>query len=46
MLSISGSNASFGLVRLPYGWGMILVSLLIIVMVMTSAANACSTQTA
>ena len=37
---LSAINMFYGLFRLPYGWGIILVSLLIIVMVNTKSAKA------
>ena len=39
-------NAFFGLFRLPYGWGIILVSLLIVAMVSTKSAKDYFTQAA
>lgn len=46
IIVLSAINAFYGLFRLPYGWGIIVLSLLIIVMVNTKSAKAYFTQTA
>ena len=43
---LSAINMFYGLFRLPYGWGIILISLLIIIMVNTKSAKAYFTQAA
>lgn len=43
---LSAINMFYGLFRLPYGWGIIVISLLIIIMVNTKSAKAYFTQAA
>jgi hypothetical protein len=43
---LAAINLFFGLFRLPFGWGIILISLLIIIMVNTKSAKAYFTQAA
>ena len=46
IIMLSAINLFFGLFRLPFGWGIILVSLLIILMVNTRSAKEYFTQAA
>lgn len=46
IIMLSAINLVFGFFRLPFGWGIILVSLLIILMVNTRSAKEYFTQTA
>ena len=46
IIVLSAINMFYGLFRLPYGWGIILISLLIIVIVNTRSAKAYFTQAA
>jgi hypothetical protein len=46
IIMLAGINLFFGFFRLPFGWGIIVVSLVIILMVSTKSAKAYFTQTA
>jgi hypothetical protein len=46
IIMLAAINLFFGLFRLPYGWGIIAVSLVIILMVNTKSAKAYFTQAA
>lgn len=46
IIMLAAINLFFGFFRLPYGWGIILVSILIMLLVSTKSAKAYFTQTA
>lgn len=46
IIMLAAINLFFGLFRLPFGWGIILVSIIIMVMVNTKSAKAYFTQAA
>jgi len=46
IIMLAAINLFFGFFRLPFGWGIILVSILIMLLVSTKSAKAYFTQTA